>query len=144
MAYCTECGMKLLDKSVCCPRCRAPVPGKKQPTKAVARPVKKPTKKQYQAPTTQEVLARDGAQRREMGETLIRITKHGGACLLCKPFEGKVLIDDVFSGGTILNSYKKYDKVPMKYRAHVALLSQAMREGLFHEGCRHGCSTYYI
>lgn len=52
------------------------------------------------------------------------------ACKLCKPFERKVLIDDVYSGG------KPDDGDYM-------LLSEAMKLGLFHPRCRHGLGTYY-
>lgn len=52
------------------------------------------------------------------------------ACELCRPFEGKILIDDVYSGG------KPSDGDYM-------LLSQAMSAGLFHPNCRHGSSTHY-
>lgn len=135
MPYCTNCGMKLTNRAKRCPCCLTPVKGKLQA----------PNKPQelHIDPAIKRILERDGKQRQELGETLIQISTHGTSCELCKPFQGKVLIDDVYSGGTFFNSYKKYQKVPIKYRAHVAFLSLAMREGLFHEGCRHGCSTFY-
>lgn len=72
----------------------------------------------------------EGEFRKEIGETLIIISKHNTACELCRPFETKVLIDDVYSGG------KPEDGDYM-------LLSQAMKFGLFHPRCRHGLGTYY-
>ena len=53
-----------------------------------------------------------------------------GACDKCTPWQGRVYIDDVWSGG------KKEDgKYP--------LLSTAIEGGLFHPRCQHGSSTYY-
>lgn len=72
----------------------------------------------------------EGEFRKSIGETLIIISRHNTACELCKPFESKVLIDDVYSGG------KQSDGDYM-------LLSQAMQMGLFHPRCRHGLGTYY-
>ena len=72
----------------------------------------------------------EGEFRKSIGETLVIISHHTTACKLCKPFERKVLIDDVYSGG------KQEDGDYM-------LLSQAMKLGLFHPRCRHGLGTYY-
>lgn len=77
-----------------------------------------------------QALARDGKSRKSLGEHLVIVTHHDGACKLCKKFENMVLIDDVYSGG----SRKDGDYM---------LLSEAMAQGLFHEGCRHGLGTYY-
>lgn len=75
-------------------------------------------------------MAGEGEFRKEIGETLVIISKHNTACELCQPFETKVLIDDVYSGG------KAEDGDYM-------LLSEAMKLGLFHPRCRHGLGTYY-
>ncbi|MBP3328734.1 MAG: hypothetical protein J6L91_07490, partial [Clostridia bacterium] len=75
-------------------------------------------------------LAGQGEFRKEIGRTLILISRHNTACELCKPFEHKVLIDDVYSGG------KPEDGDYM-------LLSEAMKLGFYHPRCRHGCGTYY-
>ena len=75
-------------------------------------------------------MAGEGEIRKYLGETLVIISSHATSCKLCKPFENKVLIDDVYSGGT------PDDRDYM-------LLSQAMAEGLFHPRCRHGLGTYY-
>ncbi len=72
----------------------------------------------------------EGEFRKEIGETLITITRHSTSCSLCKPFENKVLIDDVYSAGS-----EKDGNYP--------LLSSAMAKGLFHPRCRHGLGTYY-
>ena len=73
---------------------------------------------------------REGNFRISIKRTLVKVTVHGGACDLCKKWEGKVLIDDVFSNGT-----QKDGNYP--------LLSQAIEEGFLHNGCRHGITTYY-
>lgn len=72
----------------------------------------------------------EGEFRKSIDETLVIISHHATACKLCRPFERKVLIDDVYSGG------KPDDGDYM-------LLSEAMKLGLFHPRCRHGLGTYY-
>ena len=52
------------------------------------------------------------------------------ACPLCLPFVGKVMIDDVWSGG------KATDGPYM-------LLSSAMQDGLYHPNCKDSHSTYF-
>lgn len=75
-------------------------------------------------------LMASGARNQEWGVTTIQITQHGSTCELCAPWQGRVLIDDVYSGG-------KAEDGPYP------LLSQAMNEGLFHPNCRHGYGTYF-
>ncbi|HAY73443.1 MAG TPA: hypothetical protein DCY31_06295 [Ruminococcaceae bacterium] len=75
-------------------------------------------------------MAGEGEFRKYLGETLVIISHHATSCKLCQPFENKVLIDDVYSGGTPDDG-------------NYMLLSQAMMEGLFHPRCRHGLGTYY-
>ena len=72
----------------------------------------------------------EGEFRKAIGETLVIISRHSTSCELCKPFEGKVLIDDVYSGGS-------------QEDGDYMLLSQAMDQGLYHPRCRHGLGTYY-
>ena len=75
-------------------------------------------------------LMGEGEMRKKLGNSLVYISKHGGACDQCTPWEGRVYIDDVWSGG------KKEDgKYPM--------LSKAIAGGLFHPRCQHGASTYF-
>lgn len=75
-------------------------------------------------------LMAEGEFRKKIGETLVTVSKHGTACEICQQFEGRVYIDDVYSGGT-----KEDGKYP--------LLSEAMKQGMFHPNCRHGLDTYY-
>lgn len=75
-------------------------------------------------------LMGEGEMRKKLGNSLVYISKHGGACDKCTPWEGRVYIDNVWSGGT-----EKDGKYPM--------LSTAIEGGLFHPRCQHGSSTYY-
>lgn len=75
-------------------------------------------------------LMGEGEMRKKLGNPLVYISKHGGACDQCTPWEGRVYIDDVWSGG------KAED-------GQYPLLSTAIEGGLFHPRCQHGVSTYY-
>lgn len=75
-------------------------------------------------------LMGEGEIRKKLGNSLVYISKHGGACDKCTPWEGRVYIDNVWSGG------KEDD-------GEYPLLSTAIEGGLFHPGCYHGVSTYY-
>lgn len=75
-------------------------------------------------------LIGEGEMRKKLGNSLVYVSKHGGACDKCTSWEGRVYIDDVWSGGT-----EKDGKYP--------LLSTAIAGGLFHPRCHHGVSTYY-
>lgn len=75
-------------------------------------------------------LMGEGDFRKSIGRTLVQATSHGGACPICKKWEDKIFIDDVYSGGT---------KKDGKYM----LLSDAMKQGFLHPNCRHGLTTYY-
>ena len=75
-------------------------------------------------------LMGEGEMRKKLGNSLVYVSKHGGACDKCTPWEGRVYIDDVWSGGT-----EKDGKYP--------LLSIAIAGGLFHPRCHHGVNTYY-
>ena len=75
-------------------------------------------------------LIAEGARNQEWGVTTIQITQHGSTCPLCSPWQGRVLIDDVYSGGKASDG-------------NYPLLSTAMAEGLFHPNCRHGSGTFF-
>ena len=79
---------------------------------------------------TRAQLIGEGQFRQEIGEHLVKPTRHNTSCEKCAKWEGKVLIDDVYSGGS-----KKDGNYP--------LLSQAMQEGFFHPRCEHSLPTYY-
>ena len=75
-------------------------------------------------------LAGDGEFRQKIGNPLVIVSKHGTQCDECGVFAGKVLVDDVYSGGTQADG-------------DYMLLSEAMDRGLFHPCCRHGLNTFY-
>ena len=74
-------------------------------------------------------LMGEGDFRKSIGRTLVKVTTHGGACKLCTAWQGKVLVDDVYSGGEPDGKHQ--------------LLSEAMKQGFLHPNCRHGLATYY-
>lgn len=80
--------------------------------------------------STRAHLQGEGEFRKKIGVSLILMSKHNTACELCQPYEGKVLIDDVYSGGS-------------KADGNYPLLSEAMKQGLYHPNCKHGHGTYY-
>lgn len=75
-------------------------------------------------------LMGEGELRKQIGNPLVYVSKHGTSCKKCNNWAGKIYIDDVWSGGT-----SKDGKYP--------LLSAAIEGGLFHPRCRHGMSTYF-
>lgn len=75
-------------------------------------------------------LMGEGKKRQEMGLSLVVVSAHATACELCVPWQGKILIDDVYSGGS-------------KEDGDYSLLSAAMEKGLMHPNCRHNLNTYF-
>lgn len=82
-------------------------------------------------------LQGEGEKRREWQIYTVIINKRGdNPCPLCVPFVGKVMIDDVWSGGP------KDGKSPVtgvKY----PLMSSAVTAGLYHPRCRDSHTTYF-
>lgn len=74
-------------------------------------------------------LAGEGEKRKEWGISTVIVNKRGNACPKCLPFCGKVLIDDVWSGG-------KPDGKHM-------LMSTAIEMGLYHPRCKDIHTTYF-
>ena len=75
-------------------------------------------------------LTGEGEKRQEWGIHTVIINKRGNPCSLCLPFVGKVLIDDVWSGGTPQDgSYP--------------LMSSAIAAGLYHPRCKDSHTTYF-
>ena len=72
----------------------------------------------------------EGEKRQEWGISTVIMNKRGNPCPLCLPWVGKVLIDDVWSGGSA-----KDGPYP--------LLSTAMAAGLYHPNCRDSHTTYF-
>lgn len=75
-------------------------------------------------------LMAEGKRRQELGIPFVVVSAHATSCELCLPWQGLILIDDVYSGG------KKED-------GHYPLLSIAMKAKLLHPQCRHNLSTYF-
>lgn len=72
----------------------------------------------------------EGQKRNEWDIHLVVVSAHANTCKLCLPWQGKVLIDDVYSNGT-------------KADGDYPLLSEAMKAGLLHPNCRHTLATYF-
>lgn len=72
----------------------------------------------------------EGKKRDEFGIHTVVVSAHANTCPLCLPWQGKILIDDVYSNGS---------KADGKYK----LVSEAMKAGLFHPNCRHTLITYF-
>lgn len=81
-------------------------------------------------------LQGEGEKRQEWGIATVIVNKRGNPCPKCLPFCGKVLIDDVWSGGpedgADLETGKKYP-----------LMSYAISQGLYHPRCRDSHTTYF-
>nr|DAQ70186.1 MAG TPA: minor capsid protein [Caudoviricetes sp.] len=75
-------------------------------------------------------LMGEGQKRKEWGISTVILNKRFNACPLCMPFEGKVLIDDVWSGGSAKDG-------------NYPLMSSAMAAGLYHPNCKDKHSTYF-
>ena len=75
-------------------------------------------------------LQGEGEMRQEWGISTVIMNKRGNPCPKCLPFVGKVLIDDVWSGG------KKED-------GPYPLMSAAISAGLYHPRCKDSHTTYF-
>lgn len=82
-------------------------------------------------------LQGEGMKRREWGVYTVIINKRGSGCPcpLCVPFVGKVMIDDVWSGGP-------KDGVSPMTGIKYPLISAAIAAGLYHPRCRDSHTTY--
>lgn len=75
-------------------------------------------------------LQGEGQMRQKWGISTVIMNKRGNPCPKCLPFVGKVLIDDVWSGG------KQSDGPYM-------LMSTAIEKGLYHPRCKDSHTTYF-
>jgi len=78
-------------------------------------------------------LVSEGEVRKAYGITTVRISKYGQCSETCLPYQGKVYVDDVWSGGTKGEAKEK----------NLPLLSKAISGGLFHPNCKHTMTTYF-
>lgn len=75
-------------------------------------------------------LTGEGEMRQKWNITTVIMNKRGNPCPKCLPFCGKVLIDDVWSGGSPEDgSYP--------------LMSKAVEAGLYHPRCKDSHTTYF-
>ena len=75
-------------------------------------------------------LQGEGQKRQEWGISTVIVNKRGNPCPKCLPFVGKVLIDDVWSGGS-----RKDGPYP--------LMSTVIAAGLYHPRCKDSHTTYF-
>lgn len=75
-------------------------------------------------------LQGEGVKRNEWGVYTVLVPNRGGGCPYCIKFQGKVFIDDVWSGGSAKDG-------------NYPLLSQAIKERLFHPNCKDTVVTYF-
>lgn len=75
-------------------------------------------------------LQGEGTKRQEWGISTVIMNKRGNPCPKCLPFCGKVMIDDVWSGG------KRSD-------GPYPLMSSAIAAGLYHPRCKDSHTTYF-
>ena len=75
-------------------------------------------------------LQGEGLKRQEWGITTVIMNKRGNPCPKCLPFVGKVMIDDVWSGGRAEDG-------------DYPLMSYAISKGLYHPRCKDSHTTYF-
>lgn len=75
-------------------------------------------------------LTGEGEKRQEWGIHTVIMNKRENPCPKCLPFVGKILIDDVWSGGS-----RKDGPYP--------LMSSAIAAGLYHPRCKDSHTTYF-
>ena len=76
------------------------------------------------------MLMGEGKKRDEWGLHLVVVSAHANTCPKCAQWQGKILIDDVFSNGS-------------KADGDYPLVSEAIKAGLLHPNCRHTLITYF-
>ncbi len=79
--------------------------------------------------TKRAYLTGEGEKRKEWGIATVIMNKRGNPCPLCAPWCGKVLIDDVWSGG--------------KTDCNHPMMSSAMEKGLYLPRCKDVHTTYF-
>jgi len=79
----------------------------------------------------------EGKKRDEWGIYTVVMSAHANCSPWCLPYQGKVLIDDVYTsiGPEQAEQLAKEHNSPR--------LSEAMKNGAFHPNCRHTLSTYF-
>lgn len=75
-------------------------------------------------------LTGEGEKRQEWGIHTVIMNKRGNPCPKCLPFVGKIMIDDVWSGGS-------------KADGDYPFMSTAIAAGLYHPRCKDSHTTYF-
>lgn len=75
-------------------------------------------------------LQGEGAKRQEWGISTVITARRGGGCPKCVPFQGRIFIDDVWSGGKASDG-------------HYPLISDAIDKGFYHPRCKDTHTTYF-
>ncbi|MDE7389512.1 MAG: minor capsid protein [Lachnospiraceae bacterium] len=78
-------------------------------------------------------LQGEGDARKKWGIHTVILNKRTNACPLCSPFVGKVIVDDVWSGGTAEEAAEK----------GYLLMSECIKQGLYHPNCQDSHTTYF-
>lgn len=78
----------------------------------------------------------EGEKRQEWGITTVIMAKRGNPCPKCLPFVGKVLVDDVWSGG-------RSDGYDPETGKRYPTISHAIECGLYHPNCKDSHTTYF-
>lgn len=81
-------------------------------------------------------LQGEGEKRQEWSVCTVIVNKRGNPCPKCLPFCGKVLIDDVWSGGP-------KDGISPETGKRYPLISKAIEHGLYHPRCKDSHTTYF-
>ena len=92
--------------------------------------VKDYAKMAIQTASKRAYLTGEGEMRQQWGISTVIMNKRANACPKCLPFVGKILIDDVWSGG-------KASDGPYP------LMSSAIAAGLYHPNCKDVHTTYF-
>lgn len=79
----------------------------------------------------------EGKKRDEWGVYTVVMSSHDNCSPWCSPFQGNVLIDDVYT------SISKEQAEQLSRDTGYHLLSYAMEQGAFHPACRHTLATYF-
>lgn len=79
----------------------------------------------------------EGKKRDEWGIYTVVMSSHDNCSPWCMPFQGTVLIDDVYT------SISKEQAEQLSRDTGYLLLSYAMEQGAFHPACRHTLATYF-
>ena len=78
-------------------------------------------------------LQGEGEMRKKWGIHTVIMNKRTNPCPKCAPFVGKVIVDDVWSGGTAEEAEEK----------GYLLMSDCIKRGLYHPNCQDSHTTYF-